>query len=435
METSVKIAPNSSMAVASTSSPTGFTDHIRTRFESIQRQPELASELTCFHPGNELSSIGYIANAYSVHVFRWLNVLSHTQATVGIETANPIPAFSNAYVSAIPVLPAWLKIPMTLRYLFCGLALRFSRSHAKRGIIHAHCASGNGLVAWLSGQPYLIGTYGSEIYGANHRGLAYRWLLKRILQGAERISVGSDESTKILCEQFDIPPERIYFFDLGYDDKNFCPVDQLQRNQLRRDRKLPFDEPIWVVNRRTDPHYRTRDVVDGFLGYCQKGGCGQLVLLCGDHQPDYTKSICDMLKTHSFGDRVTVVERMLSPSEVASWLQLSDFAISVPKTDNFSISTLESMGCGTVPILADLEGYSPLRPCKAVRWMTQFEVSDFAGMFADTESSWSTFHDEDRRECFRFAQDGFSTENAIRNIAAFYLGRPIQGTAWTKRAA
>ena len=408
---------------------------LRHQFESIQRQFPLATDLRCFDSGQSLSRIRYMANAHSVHVARWLKILSHTKARVEVITANALPAFSNEFLTADPVLPAWLRLPMVVRYALAGLSLRWRRTRSNSAVVHAHGASGNGFMAWLSGQRYVIGTYGSEIFLASERGRLYCWLMKNILQGAERISVCSEECTKILVDQFEIPVERIYNFHLGYDDVAFRPLDSASRNALRRERQLPVDEPIWVVNRRTHPHYRTRDVVQGFLKYCQQGGIGRLVLLCGDQQADYTKSICEDIRAHSDGDRITVVERMLSAPELASWLQLGDFSISVPRTDNFSISTLESMGCGTAPILADLEAYRLLRPCKSVRWMTCFEAADFAKVFVETAKSRTFAHDSQRKDCFEFVQDGFSTEAAIRDVAAFYLGTPVQRAGAIKQAA
>lgn len=412
-----------------------FAEHIRQQFESLHRKPELAQDLTCFRPGGPLASIRYFAHPHGLHVARWLKVLSHTPVSVAIDTANPVPAFKNEYLSANPVLPRWLRLPMTIRYFLAGLVLRYTRPASPDELIHAHCASGNGTMAWLSGRRYLIGTYGSEIYGARQRGRIYCWLLKQILQGAERISVGSLESTKILVDEYNIPHERIYFFHLGYDDESFRPLEHSQRMGLRVERNLPVDEPIWVVNRRTDPHYRTQEVVDGFLSFSQMGGRGRLIVLCGDHQPEYTKSICERINSHPQGDRVVVVDRMLDPKELASWLQLGDFSVSVPKTDNFSVSTVESLACGTIPILADLEGYAMLRHCQPVQWMNQFEVSDFAKTFARTAAIWPSAYEAHRKVCLQFISDGYSTEGAVRDIAAFYLGDRHRQEAIAKRAA
>ncbi len=410
-------------------------DRIRVQFENRQRQPELAQDLSCFRPGGELHSLRFIAHPHGLHVARWLQILSHTQAHVTIDTANPVPAFANDFVAAYPLVSRSWKLPMLLRYFLGGLALRFLDRRDKTTIAHAHCASGNGFVAWLSGQRYTIGCYGSEILGAKQRGPLYCWLLKQILHGAERVSAFSTETGNVVVKQFGVPAERVYCFHLGYDDVTFCPLNSEQRRHLRVQRNLPVNEPIWVVNRRTHPHYRTLEVVQGFLDYCQLSDRGRLVILCGDCDPNYTNLICQRIEQHECGHRITVVKEMLNWKELASWLQLSDFSISVPRTDGFSISTLESLGCATVPILADLAAYDKLRPCRAIRWISLFEPSDFTDIFADTQSTWSADNERHRTECLQFVKNGFSTEGAIRDIAAFYLGHPRQVDIAAQRAA
>lgn len=411
-----------------------FADHIRNEFESLKRQNELAPELACFRAGGELARIDYFAHPHGLHVARWLKILSHTQASVCIDTANPVPAFSGPIVSARPLVPRFLKVPMSLRYLIAGLVARFRGSRSSVPV-HAHCASGNGLIAWLSGRKYLIGTYGSEIFDAPRRGFLYCWLMKRILQGAERIADCSPECTRVLREQFGIPAERIYSFHLGYDESRFRPLSHQQRMQLRRDAGLPEDERIWVINRRTDPHYRTQEVVAGFLDYCRTNPSGRLVVLCGDHQPQYADRIAEMIASRPEGHRVVVIKQMLTPDEFAAWLQLSDYSVSVPRTDNFSIAILESMGCGTIPILSNLDGYGQLRECPPVRWMEGYDPNDFCEMFVATSATSSKELQADKNECFQYVRAGFSTEKALHDLAAFYLGTPLVKTISHRKAA
>jgi glycosyltransferase involved in cell wall biosynthesis len=378
-----------------------------------------------------LSSMHFVANANSVHVMRWLQILSRIDCSVTIETANRVSPSSDGFAEIRPLLPKWLRIPMTLRYVLAGLVMRYRTRNGPRSLIHAHSASGNGLIAWLSGQRYVVGTYGSEILSAGKRGFAYRWLLRQILHGAERISACSMETIRVLAEELGVPRERIYYFHLGYDEDVFHAVDGEQRRRLRRAEGISTDEPVWVINRRTRPLYRTAEVVDGFLRYCEQGGCGQLVVLCGDHQPDYTRQISERIREHAATNRIRIVEHMLPQREIARWLQLADFSISVPQSDNFSISTLEGMGCGAVPVLADLVAYEQLRPCRAVQWMTQFTPADFAAMFVRTAQSWPTLHAGNRLACQQYALEGFSTLGASRDVAAFYNGTPLtsQGMA------
>lgn len=406
------------------------------RLMMIRREDELAKELTCFQPGQPLSTIRFIGAGDSVHVAQWLALFAQTQTFVQIDTVNPVESFESECFSIRPILPRWLrKAPMSLRYLLAGLALRFRGPRSSDEIFHAHCASGNGFSAWLSGRRYILGVYGSEVFCAHERGASYRWLLRRILQGAERIQVASSECVKILVEQYEIPAELIYCFHLGLDGRIFHGVSDVERARLRQEKELPLDEPIWTVNRRTHPHYRTREVVEGFFRFCGNSHHGRLVLLCGELHEAYLQEVRGVIEQSPYRERVTLIENMLSHAEVADWLKLSDFGISVPKTDMLSASTYQALGCGAVPILSDLESYNQLRPCRAIRWMKTFEPSNFAEMFAETANIWPAPHAALREECIRFAEEGFSAENAIRDIAAFYLGEPLRNEGLAKWAA
>ena len=401
-------------------------EHVHQRFEEVRRERRLAPELKCFDSDRELANLHFIANANSIHVVQWLKLFAHTGATVKIETANPSFEFSNECLSSHQILPNWTKGPMVLRYFLAGLRLRFSRKRDKSQWLHVHGASGNGLIAWLSGHPYVIGTYGSEIFGSNERGFLYRCLMTRILRGATRIQAASQECITILRDLYGIPEERLYCFHLGLDEKTFHGVDPEQRAQLRKQAEMPLDQPVWISNRRTHPHYRTADVVEGFLAFASQQPKGRLVLLSGEHDPEYTRQIQQMCAAHDQGHRVTIIERLLTHPQVAAWLQLADFAISVPKTDMLSVSTYQALGCGAVAILSDLKSYDPLRPCGPIHWMQQYEPGDFASMFKSTAETWPTSYEAQRKICLQFTRDRYSTENAVRDIAAFYLGHPLR---------
>ncbi len=419
------VAKVQSPAIDQKRMPVSLDDCLRERFESLRRQPELVADLDCFRPGGELETIHFIAHAHGVHVARWLRLLASTQTHVTIDTANPLPAYTGEFVTLRPLVPRWLRIPMALRYVLAGLVLRFSRPRSDSQIAHAHCASGNGLVAWLSGRPYLLQIYGSEVLGAKDRSPAYRYMMRRILHDAQGISGCTPEIARVLIEQFDVQAERIYPNFLSYDDTHFYSIADSQRMQLRSEVSLPQDEPVWCVCRRTHPLYRTKEVVRGFLDFCQRGNPGRLILLCGDQQPDYTQAVRELMDSHPESHRITVVDRMLSLDEFAKWLQLSDFSISVPRTDNFSNAVLESMACGTVPILSDLEAYHEIRSSEFVRVIDRFEPSDFSTMFEETAASWQTFRDSRREGCSQYVQANYSRSIALMGIAKTYLGLTV----------
>ena len=67
--------------------------------------------------------------------------------------------------------------------------------------------------------------------------------------------------------------------------------------------------------------------------------------------------------------------------------------------------------------------------------MNRVDPADFADTFNETAMSWPSPLDVQRKDCVQFVQDGYSTEGAIRDIAAFYLGNRQRQAAILKRAA
>jgi hypothetical protein len=120
---------------------------------------------------------------------------------------------------------------------------------------------------------------------------------------------------------------------------------------------------------------------------------------------------------------------------MAPWLQLADYSISVPKSDNFSISILESMGCGTTPILADIEGFAPGKAWSPVQWVKRCDADDFCEMFSRTSQVNEFTNAARREECLRLAHGWRPFDAVIRDIASFCHGRPTRNVEQLARAA
>ncbi len=324
-----------------------------------------------------------IANPYSVHVWRWLKLFRLAGMAVRIETAERSQEGAAPDVPVEFLAPEGSAGPMVFRYLWAGW--KASRKRRDRGeVLHAHCASGSGLTAWLSRRPYVVTTYGSEVFGAADRGRLYHAMIRRVLQRATLVTATTPRMTQTLQQEFGVPAQRIRTFSLGYDSDVFTPVDDEARGSLKREFALPADESLWVVNRRSLPLYRTVEVVSGFLRYCEGAPRGRLVVLSGNDDAAYSRQVRDVIAASSRGSRVRLISEFLSADGVARWLQAADFAISVPRTDQLSTSILEAMACGAVPVLSDLEAYRPLHACPSIRRVSDVTSGGFSRMFAET---------------------------------------------------
>jgi glycosyltransferase involved in cell wall biosynthesis len=314
------------------------------------------------HPRSttEQPRVTFLANPYSVHVGLWCKAAAECRIPVHIETASRPRDERPPGATIEHRTPDWLRGPNTLRYLWMAVANRFRRRRPDE-IVHAHCTSGNGFVAWLSGDPYILTTYGTEVMLADRRGRIFAWMIGRILRGAERLTASSTEMVDELTEKHNIPRERIHLFDLGIEQDVFYPLDAPRRARLRADLGVPEDEPVWVSIKRAVPWNHTTELLQGFLQYCRSNPRGRLVVLCGDSLPDYVARVRAITQASPFRDRVHLVESWLDQAGVARWLQAADFCLSVADSDQMAHSILESMACGATPILIDIPGYKPLK--------------------------------------------------------------------------
>lgn len=333
--------------------------------------------MTC--PPSTKPRITLFASPSSVHVALWLEALARCRLPVRIETAAGDPGECPAGVPVSVLAPGWLRRPAALRYLWAGLRARLQHRAADE-IIHAHCTSGYGLMAWLCGHPYIVTTYGSEVLAADDRGRVYRWLVHQVLRHAARITATSPQMVDVLTDVHGIPRERIHLFDLGLNTDIFRPASDADLHAARTRAGIDPAEPVWISVKRAIPMNRTLEIVTAFEQYCAEHTSGHLVVICGDDEGAYSDQVKQRVAASPHAGRITLLAEWLSPPEVARWLQIADFAISVPTSDQMSNAVLEAMACGCLPILLKIDGYRSLRERGAcVHWVDECTVDQLSG--------------------------------------------------------
>lgn len=301
--------------------------------------------------------VTFFANASSPHVRHWVEMRDPSIPTqiVTIHTAGPVKEMPANVTSLAPLPKIMAKLPSTFQYIALGLWARFRGHRLAAKHIHAHNTSGYGFAAWLSGHAYGVTTYGTEIFGADKRTAAYRWMIEKVLKNAAWITASSVAMERRLTTHFSVPMEKISTFSLGIPQPYF---DLPQMPTASTD-----SYPTWFVNRRIHPHYDTLRVVDGFKNFARAGGKGHLVLLAGDADPTYLKqvqnAIADISTPHC---SARIVFQFLNQNEMIALLDSATFTISVPFSDQLSSSILEGAARGAIPMVRDLTCYDAIRP-------------------------------------------------------------------------
>jgi glycosyltransferase involved in cell wall biosynthesis len=302
-------------------------------------------------------------------------------------------------------------------------------------ILHAHCTSGNGMVAWMSGHPYIVTTYGSEVILAQRRGRLYQWLIHRVLRGAERITATSQHMVDVLVRDHGIDQQRIHLFDLGLNTEVFHPPTPDAIAPLRAQHGIGCQEPVWVSVKRAIPTNRTIEVVDAFAKYCEDHPQGRLVIICGDDVSAYSNQVKQYIAESSHAERIIVLDKWLTAPEVAGWLQLADFAVSVPVSDQMSNAVLEAMACASVPILLNIDGYGSLKERGAnVLWLDDCQVESLVAAF-QTSAGWSSTELATRQQAAASFIDEHYANRQVRELLQRLYRLPSQQDEATLHAA
>jgi glycosyltransferase involved in cell wall biosynthesis len=160
-----------------------------------------------------------------------------------------------------------------------------------------------------------------------------------------------------------------------------------------------------------------------------------LIVLCGDADSDYVRQVKLQLAESPEAQRVIVVEDWLEASDVAGWLQLADFALSVPTWDQMSNSVLEGMACGALPILARVGGYRTLEERNApVCWLEDINISTLEGVLAETASLSEERRRQAQGEAVDFIRQHYANRRVWEVLQPLY-NLPSKAEASRSRAA
>lgn len=357
-------------------------------------------------------TIIYLANASSPHVRHWVEYLEEMGISYHIYSIHKNSFFSNSNVTVkYNFLLRLGGVGAILAYIFLGVWLRF---FIKKSVnLHAHNTSGYGLSALLSGNKYIVTTYGTEIFGAKKRSSLYNFIINNTLKRAKTITATSMAMEKTLVVDFKVERKKIETFGFGVSSNFKFSLNM--RNKIRSELGIPENAIIWIYNRRITPLYNTLETIDAFKKFSKGINSKHLILMEGDKDIEYTKLVVAAVKDEV---NIHLVKGFLDQPGMSAYLSAADIAISLPNSDQLSSSILESISCGCIPMLANLPTYQPI-----------FEtITSISVNLADIENSFYESNDliikmgtEARSKMiFEYAQTEWGRDKTISHINKVY---------------
>lgn len=115
--------------------------------------------------------------------------------------------------------------------------------------------------------------------------------------------------------------------------------------------------PVILSNRTMKENYNIESIVNSIPKVLDVHPNAVFLFIRGYGTAEYEEKINSKARDMGIQNNIRIISRLVSPEEMAVFLNASDAFISLPKTDQFAGSIMEGMACGTIPILSNLSVY------------------------------------------------------------------------------
>lgn len=302
--------------------------------------------------------ICYLGNSTSIHNRRWSCLLAKRGHEVHFITLNPTVNIPKVKVHS-------LFSPLS-RYLEAAFILKKNeiRSLVEKlnpDILHGHYLADYGFYASaLNFHPLVVSTWGSDVLVHPKKSLIYKWRVKTICRKADAVTAETQMVAFELHENFKVPMEKIKVFPWGIDLGIFCKGYAKKIEQVRSKLKLNKSTRIVFSPRSVKPIYGINTIVDSIPCVLKKFPDTVFVFIGGYADTLYERTIKEKIETLKIKKNVMFLDSYFSDDDMAIWYNLADVFVSASQSDTISLSVLEGMACGSVPVVSDIKGNKEL---------------------------------------------------------------------------
>ncbi len=205
--------------------------------------------------------------------------------------------------------------------------------------IHAHYLTSHGTLAWAAKLGWRLraqiagSAWGSDILVTPQRGGAWRWMTKKVLRSC---AVTTSDSVHMAERMRELGAKEVMVFPFG--------LEAMPRQNAKKQPWLCF------ANRGLEPIYRPQLVIDAFARIAAVQPEARLVVA---NDGSLRQALQADVAARGLADKVSFVGRLDAATQASHYAR-STWFLSLPESDSVSVSVLEAMAHGCVPLLSDL---------------------------------------------------------------------------------
>ncbi len=277
--------------------------------------------------------IATLSNASVIHTRRWVEHFRARGHEVRVWSLEPGPPDLAAH--ALPVRP----LPPAVRYLAATPPLARALHAFAPDIVDAHFVPNYGLMAALINRhPLSVAAWGSDLLDPGQRRGLRRARVRFVLGRADLVLTDAENLARA-ARDLGARPERVRCVPWGIRLDHFRPGTSRQPGLL-------------LSSRMHEPVYDLPTLIEGAAVVMRARPETELVIAGdGSRRPALEALAAARLPAGRW--RFT---GQLAPEVLAGWLARADLYLSTSRSDSTSLSLLEAMASGAVPVVSDIEG-------------------------------------------------------------------------------
>jgi glycosyltransferase involved in cell wall biosynthesis len=178
---------------------------------------------------------------------------------------------------------------------------------------------------------------------------------RKNLDRADLVLTVSEQMKAIVENKFPFTKNKLDCFTWGIDVDFFKRGD---RTKWRGELGLPLTGSFFIAPRGINDIYRPELIIQAFNLLKRTHKTIYLILLAGYASNERKKSIQNIIDKDPI--QIIFIEDTVSQERMLGYYNSSDFYIGIPLYDQISAALLESMACGVIPIVSDIQSYKGL---------------------------------------------------------------------------
>lgn len=231
-----------------------------------------------------------------------------------------------------------------LKYIFALSEIKNLIQNMNPDLVNAHFVPNYGLLGALSKKkPLVVSTWGSDILISPKKSFFHRLRAKYVLSKTDLVTCdGVGLTTELL--HLDVPKEKIVQVPMGVDQKLLIE---------RKDNFESKEDVVILSTRSLEPVYDLKTLIEAVPLIIQKTNKKARFWITGlGSQEQELRKLASKLKV----EKNVEFKGYVSREDFEQLFQKADLYVSTSLSDSTSVSLLEAMASGLLPVVTDIPG-------------------------------------------------------------------------------